>query len=131
MTRFAIDAPTALRLIDDDRMPAGGNSLVAPAILRSDALSMLYRAVRSGDLDERAGRDALDKLAALKVRLLADRVSRATAWKLAAHHDWDDTHRAEYLAVAVLQADALITGDDVLAAAVVAPVRRADYEEMF
>ena len=60
---------------------------------------------------ERDGRDQLERLAELKIRLLGDRVSRSVAWKLAARLDWDDTPAAEYLAVASLQADALITTD--------------------
>jgi hypothetical protein len=47
----------------------------------------------------------------LKIRLLGDRVSRRTAWQLAMTHDWATIHAAEYLAVARLQADALVTED--------------------
>ncbi|MFG6504325.1 hypothetical protein [Microbacterium sp. P05] len=111
MTRFAIDAPTAL-LIVRERIPvAAGDQLVAPSVLRSHALSLLYREVRDGDLDERTAQAQLRDLAGLTVRLLGDRVSRATAWKLAAELQWDDTPLAEYLAVAVLQADVLVTDD--------------------
>ncbi|HEX2901968.1 MAG TPA: hypothetical protein VHO01_00815, partial [Jatrophihabitans sp.] len=45
-----------------------------------------------------------------------DRVSRATAWRIAREHDWDTLRDAEYLAVARLQADALVTVDAGLAA---------------
>lgn len=131
MKRFAIDAPTTLRLIDDDRMPASAHSLVAPAIVRSDVLSLLYRAARAGEIDERTGRDKLEKLAGMKIRLLADRVSRATAWKLATQHGWDDTTRAEYLAVAMLQADVLIAGDAALAAMAEGIVTTGVYEDIF
>ena len=47
----------------------------------------------------------------LKMRLLGDRVSRRTAWKLARAHGWDGLRDAEYLAVVQLQADALVTVD--------------------
>jgi predicted nucleic acid-binding protein len=43
------------------------------------------------------------------MRLLGDRVSRRTAWKIAREHGWETTYDAEYLAVAKLQADALVT----------------------
>jgi hypothetical protein len=51
----------------------------------------------------------------LKIRLLGDRVSRGTAWRIAEELGWDDTADAEYLAVTRLQADALIALDPDLA----------------
>jgi len=53
----------------------------------------------------------------LKIRLLGDRVSRARAWELAERLGWPDTQPAEYLAVAALQADVLVTDDHTLATA--------------
>jgi len=50
------------------------------------------------------------------MRLLGDRVSRATAWRIAREKDWDTLRDAEYLAVTRLQADALVTVDPDLAA---------------
>lgn len=131
MTRYAIDAATALRIIDDDREVAPAHALVGPALLRSHALSSLYRDTRSGRMDERDARRRLDGIAALKIRLLGDRVSRATAFRLAAQLGWDDTPLAEYLAVATLQADALVTADSTLAAAAPGIVPLADYEDLF
>ena len=49
------------------------------------------------------------------MRLLGDRMSRRTAWKLAIEHDWDDLSAAEYLAVCLLQADAFVTVDPTMA----------------
>jgi len=111
MTRYAIDADAALTIIRDGIAIPAVHRLVAPSLLRSHVLSLLYRDVREGRLAERDGRDQLERLAELKIRLLGDRVSRSVAWKLAARLDWDDTPAAEYLAVASLQADALITTD--------------------
>ena len=50
------------------------------------------------------------------MRLLNDRVSRRTAWQIARHTNWATTFDAEYLAVAKLQADALVTVDAAMAA---------------
>lgn len=114
MTRYAIDAAVALRLVEsEDAVPAPvvGDTFVGPAVLRSDALRLLYVDLRSGGLDEREGRRRLDRLAGLRIRLLGDRVSRATAWRLAVELGWDDPGPAEYLAVAMLQADVLVTLD--------------------
>ncbi|GAA3912638.1 hypothetical protein [Microbacterium invictum] len=130
MTRFAIDAHTAVRLVRDERTLNGAHALVGPAILRSHAMAALYREVRAGRLDEAEGRRVLEGIAALKIRLLGDRVSRSSAWKIAAGLDWDDPAPAEYLAVAVLQADALITDDPVLIAGA-GELVRAQYDDLF
>ncbi|GAA3612204.1 hypothetical protein [Agrococcus terreus] len=116
MTRFAIDAPIALRIVAGGTAIAEGHQLVGPAILRSHALAALYRDVREGRRDERDGRAALEGIAGLRIRLLGDRVSRATAWRLALERGLDDPALAEYVAVAVLQADLLVTDDPALAA---------------
>ena len=52
-----------------------------------------------------------EKMTRLKMRLLGDRVSRHTAWKIARERDWASLRDAEYLAVAMLQADAFATVD--------------------
>jgi predicted nucleic acid-binding protein len=49
------------------------------------------------------------------MRLLGDRVSRRTAWKIAREQNWETTYDAEYLAVTKLQADALVTVNPALA----------------
>ena len=115
MTRFGIDALTALRLIEEDIPIPDTHQLVAPNVLRSHVLSHLYRAVRRGELSPDAARTRLDRLSSLRVRLLGDRVSRAVAWKFAEELDWDDTTTAEYVAVAKLQSDAFVTLDAELA----------------
>ena len=117
MTRYAIDLGTTLRLIRDGGTVAPEHRLVAPARLRADVLAALYDDVRSGRLDERTGRRELEAFAELTIRLLGDRVSRSTAWTIARDLDWDDVGPAEYLAVAKLQADALVTDDPRLIAA--------------
>ena len=128
--RFAIDAVTALRLVRDDPTIGGRRLLVGPAVLRTHVSSLLYREVRAGALDERSARDQLEGVATLRVRLLGDRVSRATAWRLAHELGWDDTEPAEYLAVATLQADALVAGDARLAAAATGVVPLATYDDL-
>jgi hypothetical protein len=130
MTRYAIDAAIALRLIRDGSDADRRHQLVGPSVLRSHALATLYRDVGTGAITEREGREQLEGLAALKVRLLGDRVSRATAWRIAARLGWDDIGPAEYLAVATLQADALITDDAELAVCADGIVPVASYEDL-
>lgn len=128
MTRFAIDAPTALRILLED-VDVRAHQLVGAGALRSQVMQLLYAAVRAGDLSDAEAHARLEALASLGLRLLADRVSRAVAWKLAARLDWDDVARAEPLAVASLQADVLVTDDPTLAAAADGVVERMAWAE--
>jgi predicted nucleic acid-binding protein len=130
MTRFAIDALTALRLVQEDAPIAEGHQLVAPNVLRSRVLSHLYRAVRRGELSRDEGRAQLERLSSLRVRLLGDRVSRAVAWEIADQLDWDDTGIAEFVAVARLQADAFVTLDPELARRVEGVVAVAPFDAL-
>ena len=131
MVRYAIDSVTAVRLLRDARDVSPEHSLVGPGVLRSHVLASLYRAVREGSLTTTDAHAELEELARLKIRLLSDRVSRAVAWKIAARLDWEDTALAEYLAVASLQADAIVPGEAHLAAAAAGIVEVADYEMLF
>ncbi|MBD8078844.1 hypothetical protein [Cellulosimicrobium arenosum] len=130
MTRYAIDAPVAIRLARDQFVVPEGLQLVGPNVLRSDVLSLLYRGVRSGELTAQEGAELLDRVTTTRVRLLGDRVSRANAWKIADGLGWDDPRGAEYLAVARLQADALVTDDQDLVRAADGIVRVATYAEL-
>jgi predicted nucleic acid-binding protein len=116
MTRYVIDAAAAIEIARGQGEVAAEHSLVAPSLLRSQVLSILYRAVRAGELSPKEGKVLLDRVTELKIRLLGDRVSRGTAWRIAEELGWDDTPDAEYLAVTRLQADALIALDPELAA---------------
>jgi hypothetical protein len=102
MTRFALDAPSAIRILEDELVVRESDSLVAPGALRSVVMSLLFQEVRAGNLTAQEGRALLEALAGMKIRLLADRVSRANAWKFAEQLGWDDTPAAEYLAVCAL-----------------------------
>jgi predicted nucleic acid-binding protein len=72
--------------------------------------------VRSGEITEAVALQRHERLTEMKMRLLGDRVSRRTAWKIAREQGWDTTFDAEYLAVCRLQADALVTIDPAMAA---------------
>jgi hypothetical protein len=111
MTRFVIDAPTLLHLVAEGIDVAPHHQLVAPQLLRSQALALLFDAVRGGELTEAQALDRHDALTGVKVRLLGDRVSRRVAWQIAREHGLDSTCDAEYLAVTRLQADAYVTVD--------------------
>jgi predicted nucleic acid-binding protein len=116
MTRFVIDAPTLLHVVAEQVQVHPDHQLVAPNLVRSQALDLLYAAVRRGELEEREALQRHEGLTQLKMRLLGDRVSRGTAWRIAREQDWESTYDAEYLAVTRLQADALVTVDPAMAA---------------
>jgi predicted nucleic acid-binding protein len=130
MTRYAIDAVTAIRLVREGITVADGHQLVAPKSLQTQALSQLYRMVREGSLDGAEAHAILDGITTMRIRLLGDRVSRATAWRIAEQLDWADTTNAEYVAVATLQADAFVTLDERLAAEVGGIVVTAPFEAL-
>ena len=113
MTRFVIDAPTLVHLVTDGVAVAPGHQLVAPQALRSQALDLLYGAVRRGELSEREALDHHETMTGIKVRLLGDRVSRRVSWQLAGELGLESTVDAEYLAVTRLQADVHVTVDPV------------------
>ena len=114
MARYAIDPPTLLRLVRGGTECRTDHQLVAPNVNRTAAMSLLLAAVARGEMTERAALEQHERMTALKIRLLGDRVSRRTAWKLARLHGWDDLGMAEYIAVCSLQADALVTIDPVM-----------------
>jgi predicted nucleic acid-binding protein len=116
VARYVIDAATLLHVVDNALAVDRGHQLVAPNVIRSEALDLLWRDVRRGERTERAALETHVRITELKMRLLGDRVSRATAWRIARENDWDTLRDAEYLAVARLQADALVTVDPRLAA---------------
>ncbi len=116
MARYVIDAATLLHLVAEGVQVSPEHQLVAPNLIRSQALARLLDAVHRGELTEEVALQHHERLTELKMRLLGDRVSRATAWKIARHEDWDTLRDAEYLAVTRLQADALVTVDPDMAA---------------
>jgi predicted nucleic acid-binding protein len=116
MTRYVIDAPTLLHLVDGDLTVDPAHQLVAPSSIRSEALERLLHDVRRGTRTEKDARQLHTRMTEVKIRVLGDRMSRWTAWKIARDQDWDTLRDAEYLAVAKLQADALVTVDPDLAA---------------
>ena len=118
MTRFVIDPGVALRLAANQTAISSAHQIVAPTLIRSQTLSLLYQAVQRGDLTKRAAESQLDYLRGLRMRLLRDRVLQAVAWKIADQLHWSDTFVAEYVALTQLQADAFVTVDPDLARAV-------------
>ncbi len=109
MTKFVVDASAVLHVVTEEIQIGPQHELLAPTLLRSQVLSTLHEAVQRGDLSDDVARDRLAKVGKIKIRLLGDAVMRRRAWDLADRLGWWETYGAEYVALAQLQADALVT----------------------
>jgi len=130
MTRFVIGPDVVLRLAQDQATIRPEHALLAPTLLRSQVLSMLYQAVQRGELTKKVADECLNYQRGLRLRLLGDRVLQSVAWRIAADLGWADTFDAEYLALTQLQADAFVTLDRRLARAVKGIVAVATIDEL-
>jgi predicted nucleic acid-binding protein len=131
MTRYVIGPDVAIRLAHDQAVIRGGHQILAPALLRSQVLSLLYQAVRRGEMTRKGSRAAPRVRARAAIRLLGDRVLQNVAWKAAVLLGWPDTRDTEYVALTQLHADALITLDRQLAGAVKDLVTVAPIEALY
>ena len=117
MAKYVIEPAVALSLAAQNAAIPARHKLLAPSLLRSQVLALLFAQVRRGELSQAEASRRLDYLRRLQIRLLGDRVLQRTAWEMALELGWQDTFVAEYLALTRLQADALVTENSELAAA--------------
>ena len=115
--RVVIDPDTAILIASGALLPSEGYAILAPTLLRSQVLATLYARVRDGALAAEQGLAINASFAKLKFRYLGDAVMRRRAWAIADRQGLRSTELAEYVALAQLQADALVTEDPDLAAA--------------
>jgi len=118
VTRFVVDCETLLRIAAGEIKVAAEHKLVAPTLVRSQALSALYEAARRGEISAAEGIERVNRFNAMKVRFLGDRALQRQAWKVADELGWETTYDAEYVALTKLQADVFVTSDPELARAV-------------
>jgi predicted nucleic acid-binding protein len=118
MTRFVVDSETLPRIAAGEIEVAAKHKLVAPTLVRSQALSALYAAARRGEISTAEGLERVTRINSLKVRFLGDKVLQRTAWRVADQLGWETTYDAEFVALTQLQADAFVTSDRDLARAV-------------
>src|SRR5690606_24837516 len=108
MARYVITPDVALRLAGDRVAVPAGHHLLAPTLLRSQLLSLLYQAVRRGELTRKEADRQLDYVRGLRLRLLGDRVVQRPAWRIADQLGWPESPPAEYVALATLQTGARV-----------------------
>ena len=130
MTRFVVDCETLLGIAAGEIEVAAEHKLVAPTLVRSQALSALYEAARRGEISATEGLERVTRINSLKVRFLGDKVLQRTAWRVADRLGWDTTYDAEFVALTQLQADVFVTSDGELAQAVSGLVETATTEAL-
>jgi predicted nucleic acid-binding protein len=118
VTRFVVDCKTLLGIAAGEIDVAPEHKLVAPTLVRSQALAALYESARRGEITRAEGIERVRRINSLKVRFLGDKVLQQQAWKVAEQLGWETTYAAEYVALTRLQADAFVTSDPELSRAV-------------
>ena len=130
MATYVIGPDVAFRLAEEQVAVSDEHQLLAPALIRSQLLTLLYQAVRRGELTKQDADRRLVYVRGLRMRLLGDRVLQSVAWQVADRLGWPDTLDAEYVALTQLHADAMITLDAQLAASVQGLVTVASFEAL-
>jgi predicted nucleic acid-binding protein len=130
VTRFVVDCDTLLRIAAGEIEVAAEHKLVAPTLVRSQALSELYEAARRGEVSAAEGIERVTRINSLNVRFLGDKVLQRKAWKVADQLGWETTYDAEFVALTQLQADAFITSDSELARAVSGVIETAPIDAL-
>ena len=125
VARFVVDCETLLRIAAGEIDVAEEHQLVAPTLVRSQALAALYGAARRGEISAAEGIERVTRINSLKVRFLGDKVLQRTAWRVADQLGWETTYDAEFVALTQLQADVFVTSDPDLAEAVTGLVETA------
>jgi predicted nucleic acid-binding protein len=131
MARYVIGPDVAIHLAGDEAVVPDGHHMLAPALLRSQMLSLLYQAVRRGEMTKKDAERRRDYVLGMRIELFGEPVLQSAAWKVADQLGWSDTFDAEYVALTQLAADALITLDRQLADAVKDLVTVAPIEALF
>jgi predicted nucleic acid-binding protein len=131
MTRYVIGPDVAIHLAGEEAVIPDGHHMLAPALLRSQMLSLLYQAVHRGEMTKEDAERRLFYARGMRIRLHEDNVLQNAAWNVADRLGWSGTFDAEYVALTELEADALITLDRQLADAAKNLVTVAPIEALF
>jgi predicted nucleic acid-binding protein len=130
VTRFVVGCDTLLRIAAGEIEVAAEHQLVAPTLVRSQALTALYQAARRGEMSAADGLDRVTRINSVKMRFLGDKVLQRTAWRIADQLGWETTYDAEFVALTQLQADVFVTSDRDLARAISGLVQTASADAL-
>jgi predicted nucleic acid-binding protein len=88
-----------------------GHELVAPPLMRAEALSVLHAMHWRAAVSQRAIDTALDRLESAPVKITEPKGLAREAWRIAEQFGWKKTYDAEYVALARLLDCRLLTID--------------------
>ena len=91
--------------------PLASETLIAPALMWSEATSSLHEAVWRREVSAPRAREVLERLRSAPVRARTHRRLHATAWQIAEQLGWAKTYDAEYVALARLLGARVVTLD--------------------
>jgi predicted nucleic acid-binding protein len=91
--------------------PLASETLVAPALMWSEATSSLHEAVWRREVSAPRAREVLERLQSAPVGRRSHRRLHATAWQIAEEMGWAKTYDAEYLGLARLLRVRVVTLD--------------------
>ncbi len=113
MATLVVDASFAVRAcgIDNGFSVLGAERLAAPALMWSEARSVIRETAWRGEIDERDARATYGRLRECPVDRLDPPELHQEAWRVAAEMGWAKTYDAEYVALARLLDAALVSRD--------------------
>jgi predicted nucleic acid-binding protein len=113
---LVVDASAVVHLaLRDASQRLAPHDAVAPALLRSEATSVLRQLAWRGDLHDGEAEAALERVAAAPIALEAPGSLELEAYRVAVRLGWARTYDAEYVALAARHRCALLTTDARLA----------------
>jgi predicted nucleic acid-binding protein len=83
MTKFVVDAGAVLQLVSAPVQISSQHELLAPTLLRSQALSLLHEAASRGEITAKVAHEHRARIRRLPIRLLGDAVLQRRAWEIA------------------------------------------------
>jgi hypothetical protein len=83
MTRYVIGPDVAIHLAGEEAVIPDGHDMLAPALLRSQMLSLLYQAVHRGEMTKEDAERRLFYARGMRIRLHEDHELQNAAWNVA------------------------------------------------